>query len=299
MTTGFKSKAGLSRLGSSGSLFLFLLAASLPVWWGPLSATLRLSFAHEEYTHILLVLPFTAGLLYIENRRWREGLRDGIWPGVALLSAALLLLILTHVRAFSLPADAQLAWSMLALVLWWLGSIVLCFEGGLVRVSWLSLGLLFFVIPLPETVLGRLIEFLQYRSADSAQLMFQAIGTPVTQDGVLLSLPGLNLEVARECSSIRSSMVLAVTTIVLAQVLLRSWWRRALLLLAVIPLSFIKNGLRIFVLSEISRRIDPNIFDSGWHHQGGSIFLGVALAAMIGLVWWLRRSEARGFEAKA
>jgi exosortase/archaeosortase family protein len=73
----------------------------------------------------------------------------------------------------------------------------------------------------------------------------------------MLSIPGLEIEVARECSSIRSSLMLFVTAMVLAHLFLRSWWRKALVAAAVIPLSVAKNGLRIFTIVELFEREWP------------------------------------------
>jgi len=269
-----------------------LLALSLAIWRHPLGDTFRLARAHEEYTHILLVLPLTFALLYIG---WREfsGPRQGsIGLGVSFFVAALVIEACAKWRLDVVSPDVRLSLSMLALVTFWIGSLICCFGRRFVRVSLLALFLLVFIVPLPKFALSATVRFLQNWSAFSAQIMFRAIGTPVTQDGVMLSIPGLDLEVARECSSIRSSMMLILTTIVLAQLFLRSGWRKALLVLAAIPLSFLKNGFRIFVLAEIGTRFYPGVFDGRLHHQGGIVFLSVAVGVVVLLLWGLRRSES-------
>ena len=60
---------------------------------------------------------------------------------------------------------------------------------------------------------------------------------------------------------------------------------------AAIPLSFVKNGFRIFVISELGTRVDPSFFDGRLHHQGGIVFLGIALGVVAALLWFLRRTE--------
>src|SRR5207244_2848851 len=105
---------------------------------------------------------------------------------------------------------------------------------------------LFWMIPIPSSALNPVVRLLQQGSAAAAHVLFSAAGVPVAQDGVLLHIPGLTVEVARECSSIRSSLMLVVTTMVLAQMLLRSPWRKLLVIAVAIPLSVAKNGLRIF-----------------------------------------------------
>jgi exosortase len=153
---------------------------------------------------------------------------------------------------------------------------------------------LFWIVPLPAIALDEVIYFLQNQSAFAARVLFMAAGVPVTQDGVMLSIPNLDIEVARECSSIRSSMLLMIMTVVLAHLFLRSWWRKALLIAAAIPLAAIKNGLRIFAITELATRVDPGYFDGNLHHRGGILFLAVALGIMCVLLWGLRRTETVG-----
>jgi len=86
---------------------------------------------------------------------------------------------------------------------------------------------LLWLVPLPEFALNHIVSFLQKGSAYAANLLFAIAHVPVTQDGLRLTIPGLTLEVAEECSSIRSSLMLLVTTIVLAHLLLRSAWDKA------------------------------------------------------------------------
>ena len=113
----------------------------------------------------------------------------------------------------------------------------------------------------------------------------------MTQDGIMLSIPGLDIEVAHECSSIRSSLMLIVTTLVLAHLFLRSWWRKVLLVAAAIPLSVAKNGLRIFTIGELGTRVDPGFLNGKLHHNGGVVFLAISVVAVVMLLWILRQTE--------
>jgi exosortase len=136
-----------------------------------------------------------------------------------------------------------------------------------------------------------MVALLQQGSAWSAHGLFAACGVPVAQDGVLLTIPGLTLQVAQECSSIRSSSMLLVTSMVLAQLLLRSPWRKAVVVGLAVPLSIAKNGLRIFTIAMLGTRVDPGYLTGRLHHQGGIIFFAIILAAVFALIWVLRRGE--------
>ena len=52
-----------------------------------------------------------------------------------------------------------------------------------------------------------------------------------------------------------------------------------------IPLSVAKNGLRIFVLAMLATRVDRSFLTGKLHHQGGVIYLLIALAGIFLVIW--------------
>jgi exosortase len=180
---------------------------------------------------------------------------------------------------------------MFALVLWWIGAFVLCLGSQASRAALFPLLFLFGLVPFPQVVLNWIVALLQQGSTWSARMLFVAFGVSVAQDGFYLTIPGLTVQVAYECSSIRSSSMLLVTTMVLAQLLLRSRWRKTLLICLAVPLSVAKNGLRVFTIAMLGTRVDPGYLTGRFHHQGGIIFFAIALIAIFALLWILRRGD--------
>ena len=281
--------------------FAFLCAVSILFWWHPLVTTLGLALANDAYTHILLILPLSAALIYFDSRfqdsKYLDSKAFRIDPqsspriGTALLALALVTGCYARWGMAAAPDDVRLSLAMLALVTWWIASVLLCFGPKTFSSFLFPLCFLFLLVPIPEFALSGIVEFLQYQSAFAARIMFRAVGVPVTQDGIMLSIPNLDIEVARECSSIRSSLILVVTTLVLVHLFLRSWWRKVLLVAAAIPLSVAKNGMRIFTIAELGTRVDPGFLDGKLHHHGGILFYGLAVVAVAALLWVLRRTE--------
>ena len=284
-------------------VFIVLMALSLAIWWAPLTSTFALALNEEQYTHILLILPLSATLIFLDSKAdWKlnrksdgKSSEPGIGASTTLASAFLVAAVVVNAivrRKLHLSWDVQLATTMLALVLWWIAAFVLCFGPRAFRRSLFPLCFLLWMVPLPEFVLNPIVGFLQQGSAASAHLLFAAVGIPVAQRGMLVHIPGLTLEVAPECSSIRSSLMLLVTTMVVAHLLLRSTWRRVLVVSAAVPLSVAKNGLRIFTLGVLATRVDPSFLSGRLHRQGGGVFFLIALGAIFLLLWVLRRGEA-------
>jgi len=282
--------------------FFILGAISVVIWWVPLTSSFALALRDDQYTHILLILPMSAALIFLD---WKapnpsSGLATSL-GSVSLGSASLgsvLLVVAASVtfyvrwRVVAIPFDERLSLNMLALVVWWIAAFILCFGTSAFRRELFPLCFLFGMAPLPGFVLNLIVILLQQGSAAVAHFLFVVARVPVEQQGLLVHIPGLTVEVARECSSIRSSSMLLVTTMVLAQLLLRSPWRKALVVAVAIPLSVVKNGLRIFVIAMLATRVDPSFLTGRLHREGGIIFFLIALGAVFLLLWVFRRGEA-------
>jgi exosortase len=278
----------------SPSLFFSILAAiSLAIWWRALTSSFALALRDDQYTHILLILPVSVALIFMDWKKPEPSTGLSLSIGSGLLAAAVVAIVFARLEVFSLHSDEQLSLNMLALVVWWMGAFILCFGARAFRRALFPLCFLFWMVPLPQFLLNPIVRLLQDGSAASARLLFAAVGVPVAQDGTRLTIPGLTLEVARECSSIRSSLMLVVTSMVLAQTLLRSAGRKALVSALAIPLSVAKNGLRIFVLAILATRVDRSFLTGRLHYQGGIIYFLIALAAILLFLWIARRGEEK------
>lgn len=268
-----------------------LVAGSIAIWWQPIASTLRLALGIDAYTHILLIVPLSVALIYVERNGVPSRASSKGWAGWALLCAGLLLRAFTAARVHYAAADIILTFSIFGLVLWWIGSVVVCFGLETFRSLTFPLCFLFLAVPVPSGVVNWITQALQYQSAVASTWLFRIVQVPVTRDGLILSIPGLDLEVAPECSSIRSSTMLIVITLLLAHLFLRSRWRKILLVAASWPLAVAKNAIRIFTIGQLGTRVDPAYLNGRLHHNGGIIFLGLAVMMIIVLLWFLRRSE--------
>ncbi|MGB7603352.1 MAG: exosortase/archaeosortase family protein [Candidatus Sulfotelmatobacter sp.] len=270
-----------------------LIALSVAVWFRPLVSSFALAYRDSEYTHILLIIPVSLTLIFLDWRTPRENSRLGLIFGTIMMALALAVAIAMQLDVAPLHPDERLSLNMVALVLWWIGAFVFCFGLSAFKRAVFPLGFLFWLVPIPQVLLEPIVRLLQEGSAASADLIFAIAGVPVAREGTIITIPGLVVEVARECSSIRSSLMLVVTTMVLAQMLLRSPWRKALVIAVAIPLSVVKNGLRIFVLGMLATRVDPSYLTGRLHHEGGIIYFLIALGAIFLCLWIARRGDEK------
>ena len=256
---------------------------------GPLSSLAAYAYATELHSHILLV-PFVSVYL-LQLRRKELSSERSSSPAFAaplLLVAAVLLLI-------PQPADWRDALSLriVSFVVFVAGICFLCFGKAWVKSAAFPLAFLVFLVPVPGPLLAAAENVLTAGSVAAAESFFKLAGTPVYRDGQTLQLPGLVLEVARECSGIRSTLVLFITSLVATQLILKSPWRRALLVAAIIPLGIFRNGFRILVIGLLCVQRGPQMIDSVIHRKGGPLFFAISLIPLFLLAWWLRRGESK------
>lgn len=273
--------------------FAVLVALSVAIWFRPLVSSFALAYRNSEYTHILLIIPVSLALIVLDWRTPEEGSRLSLSFGAILMALAVAIAVTVRLGVVVLHPDEERSLNIVALVLWWVGAFVFCFGSSAFKRAVFPLCFLFWLVPIPQILLDPIVRLLQEGSAASADWIFAIAGVPVAREGTIITIPGLVVEVARECSSIRSSLMLVVTTMVLAQMLLRSPWRKALVIAVAVPLSVVKNGLRIFVLGMLGTRVDPSYLTGRLHHEGGIIYFLIALGAIFLCLWIARRGDKK------
>ena len=256
----------------------------------PLSALAVYALGSDLNSHIVLV-PFIAG--YVLSLRWRAlplSRASSYLPAAVLgaIGGAFLVAAIMS-RTISWNDHLALETSAFLCLLWASGFVVLGREW--MRAAAFPLAFLIFIIPMPEAMVDWLETASKYASADAAGMFFTLFGVPNVREGVVFHLPRISIQVATECSGIRSSWVLFITSLLAAQLFLRSNWRRAILVAFVIPLGVIRNGFRIAVIGWLCVHYGPHMIDSPIHHRGGPIFFVLSLGPLFALLWSLRRGD--------
>jgi len=276
-------------------VFVSLIVISSLLFCKTLAQLATYSLHDDSNSHIVLIPFISFSLLYMERQRVFSSVRTSVGSGAGLAICGLILWWLAHHGAYLGDGNWRLTFPAIAVVLIWIGGFLLCYGSDALRAGIFPLLFLFLMVPLPEVILDRTIHALQEGSTDVTYLIFQAVGMPVVRHGFLLSVPGVTIEVAKECSSIRSSVALLITCLIAAHLYLRTSWKIILMVLLVVPVSVIKNGIRIATLTLLSIYVDPSFLTGKLHHEGGFVFFLVALLILWPIFSWLARSEkARG-----
>ncbi len=274
--------------GCVGYLVLLTLAFIQPL------TRLALYAAHSDLnSHILLVPLITGYLLYIQRGRVPVAYRSSIAGTVAAGGIGFAALASGIVWRASLSVNDGLALAALAFVSFVAAGGFLFLGAKWMAASAFPVAFLVFMVPLPDAAVAWLENASMLASAEAAALYFNVSGTPMVRHGTIFELQNIVLQVAKECSGIRSSWVLFIVGLLATHLFLRTRWRRIVLVAFVIPLGILRNGFRVFVIGLLCVHIGPYMIDSMIHRQGGPFFFVLSLVPLFLLLWWLRRQEQR------
>lgn len=253
------------------------------------------SLGNPLHSHVVLIPFISAYLIYIERSKLPREYRSSYVTAivVGLLGVGVLVAARFSKAGNSIGDNDYLSSIALSLLLLLIAGGFLFLGSRWMKATAFPVAFLCFAIPLPDGAAEFLETASKIGSADVADLFFTLTGTTFARDRFIFQLPNIAIEVAQECSGIRSSWVLLITSVLASYLFLNSPWRRAALVLAVIPLGLLRNGFRILVIGLLCVHVGPEMIDSPIHHSGGPIFFVLSLIPLFLLLHWLRNGDAR------
>ena len=281
-------------------LFLGLFTAALvAIFWDPLKSLVEITSKSPQYSHIILVPLISLFLVLLERRKIFTDLRYSWVAGALGVLLGVALYMLSRVYSGGLSPNDALSLAIASFVVIWEAGVLIFFGATAFRrglFPWLSL---LFIVPFPDFLVENFLLAIRGGSAEVSYAIFRIVGVPVFRDGWVFSLPGVSIEVARECSGIHSSIALLIVALIAGHLFLRRFWKKAILTGFIVPIVSITNGLRITVITLLAVYVDRRFLDSRLHHQGGAIFFGLALLLLALPLLWLGKAEAKAGSTSA
>ena len=265
-------------------------------WAGLFAVTLRewSAMAHQwwnidTYSHILLILPILAWLVWIRRDEVARVEARGWWPG--FLCCLLGLAICFVGRSADINLIAQLG-------------VIVAFQGATCGIVGLRVGLIlafplaymFFLVPFGDEI----IPPLQYVTAEMATALTRFSGVETVADGIHIDTPAGLFIVAEECSGVKFLVAMVALGVLVAYSCFASWKRRILFLLACVIVPIVANGIRAWATIFIAQYVGAEAAGSFDHIVYGWFFFGIVIALVLGVAWrWFEREpEEAGWNAQ-
>jgi len=270
--------------------FLAWILAVCLLFWKPLHILTQYALVSSDASHILVVPLIVGWLLWVDRPRLDQETSFDLKIAVPYAAAAAVLAFLSFPHLGPAP-DWALAGLITSLILLFFAGFTAIFGHERAKKSWFPFAFAAFAIPLPQPLLDHVVSFLQWGSAAVAAIVFDLTGLPVLREGLIFRMPSFSIEVAGECSGIRSSIALVILAVLIVHFSFTSFWKKALFVLAGLLMMLIKNGVRIATLTLLAQYVDRGFLFGKLHHEGGVVFFLLGLALLWPLYWFLRRGE--------
>ena len=279
-------------LNTRNIVFLLFAAVALIMAYTPIRA-LYSSNKSEYYSHIALIPLVSIYLIYIKRKEIFAQVNYLFVVGIPVLLLGIALFLGGILWGAPLDNNNYASLIAFSIFIFMNGAFILLYGISAYRTALFPLLFLIFIVPIPTALMDNIIYFLQVGSTEFTNLLFLASGTPYIRDGFVFHLPNVSVEVAEQCSGIRSSMAIFIVAILAGYMFLKSYWKIIFLVICAVLIAMLKNGIRILTLSLLGNYVDPRILSSSLHKEGGTPFFILGLLLLAPILFFLRRSEKK------
>lgn len=271
------------RVSPIGALPLLILGGSFLVLYFPVLRGLIQDWrTNENFSHGFLIPLISAAMIYSRRSALRETrTRLPFNPGLLIVAAGLFQYFVGVVASeYFLQRSSMIVLSF--------GLTLFLFGRELTQVIAWPIAYLLLMIPLPAVVWNSFAFPMQLFSSMVAENIILFLGIPIFREGNILHLAETSLEVVDACSGLRSLTTMLAMSCGLAFFAGTSRLRRAMIVLAAIPIALMVNIVRLTGTAVLANRFGA-VMAQGFLHDFSGWLVFVA-----GLVLLLAVTEILG-----
>jgi exosortase A len=258
-------------LGALGLAWAAILAlfhrdatAMVSIWWDS-----------STFNHCLLIVPLIFWLVRQRLPELRRLAPAAWWPGLAVVGAGSLAWLLGEAGGLSLARHFGLV-TMLQ------GCVIACLGKPVARGLFFPIFYAWFLVPAGEEVQPAM----QTITADMVTFLLRLTRVPAHIEGVFISIPTGNFQVAEACSGVKFLVAMLALGALAANVCFRSWRRRIPFVAACVLVPILANGVRAWGTIYIAWLSGSNAFAESFDHVVyGWIFFAIVIALILGSAW--------------
>jgi exosortase len=231
----------------------------------------------ENYSHGLLI-PFISGYAIWSQR---GHLLTAPRRPRSLVGGALMLLATAMLAAGIIGAEFYI--SRVSFVVALASLVVYFFGWPWLRLLSFPIGLFLLAIPIPTILFNQIAFPLQLIASDYATRAITGLGIPALREGNVIELARMKLQVVEACSGIRSLVALATLAATYAYFAESRWWRRMVLVTAVVPIAILANAARVAGAGVMAHYWGIEAAEGFLHGFSGWLVFAVAILMLLGL----------------
>lgn len=272
-----------------GKRFVAFLGAALVLiaflWsYAPQLADLWAEWQRSEEHSSGLLVPFLAVyVLWTKRQDISQCLaRSSIWWGLLAFAGA------QAFRFYGLFYNYRTA-ERLSVVLSVGALVLLLFGWQVVRRVFTVLLFLVLMVPWPKPIQEPIAGPMQSWATTSAVFCLEMLGYGVIQHGNVIDIEGTVVEVAWACNGLRMVTAFFVISGLVVLLVKRAWWEKLIILASSLPVAMLCNTVRLTITSIAFTVLKGEHWEEIFHDFGGYAMMPLALAAIVGELWLLKK----------
>jgi exosortase len=145
------------------------------------------------------------------------------------------------------------------------------------------------MLPWPNRVQAAVALPLQSWATSSAVFCLETIGYGVVREGNVINIGQSSVAVAEACNGLRMITAFFVISGLIVMLIKRPRWEKIVVLISSLPIALLCNTTRLVITAIAFTFIKGDYWEKIFHDFGGYAMVPLALAAVIGEFWLLRR----------
>lgn len=265
------------------SISLLIISMPIAIWayWNGISEAFFRWGNQEEYSHGFLIPMVTLYILWEKKGIIMSSAGRPLWLGVWLVFIASVVFLIGEVSALYLLIQYSFVLVLIGL------SLVIFGKGT--RYTVVPILLLLFAIPLPYVIEVLLTAKLQLISSALGVSFIRFCQIPVFLEGNVIDLGIYKLQVVEACSGLRYLFPLMSLGFITAYFYRASFWKRAIVFLATIPITILMNSFRIGVMGVLVDNWGISAAEGFLHDFEGWIIFMACAGLLFVLIWLLEK----------
>ncbi len=241
-----------------------------------------------QYSHASMIPLVAFYLFWLRAKELKALDPAGSWLGILCVVFGLGLQVLG-----ALSAVYEIPMYGFVISIWGLVIAAIGLTG--LRVLWVPLVYLLFMVPLADFLESRLTFGLQLLSSQIGVAMIRLAGISVFLQGNIIDLGTYKLQVAEACSGMRYLFPLMSFGFLCAVLFRGQWWQRAIIFLSTIPITILMNSFRIGVIGILVNYYGIEMAEGFLHLFEGWVVFMICVLVLFFEIWIFARLEKQGF----
>jgi exosortase D (VPLPA-CTERM-specific) len=240
----------------------------------------------QDYSHGLLIVPIAAYLIWERRRELKAAEIGTDWRALPVLLLAVFVFIVGEL-------GAELFTTRFSMLVFVVGSTWFLFGFQVFKILRFPLAFLFLMLPLPGFLYRNITFPLQILSSAGAVKFLHLLGISAFREGNVIDMGYTQFQVVEACNGLRFILPLFTLGVLFAYFGLKAAWKRALLIIATVPISIFANIFRIAGTGFIGNYWGVKAAEGFFHSFSGWAVFMLSVALFIVLTFILRKIPER------